>query len=193
VPLCGHATLASGAVVLERLAPELKKVVFHTASGALTVERIEGGYRMDFPVRQTSRRELTGLKDILGVEPVEVAWDSRNFIARLESAATVRTLAPDLAAIAKLDSAGLIVTARGDQNFDFVSRYFAPGHGIPEDPVTGSAHCSLAHYWSERLGKTAFRAFQASPRGGVVVCRLEGERVALEGSCVFYLEGRITV
>jgi len=192
VPLCGHATLASAAVVLERLSPERKKVVFHTASGALTVERIADGYRMDFPVRHTSRRELPGLRDILGVEPVEVAWDSRNFIAQLASAAEVRTLAPDLAAIAKLDSAGLIVTARGDQNFDFVSRYFGPGHGIPEDPVTGSAHCSLAHYWSERLGKTSFRAFQASPRGGVVLCRLEGERVALEGSCVFYLEGKIT-
>jgi len=193
VPLCGHATLASAAVVLERLSPGRKKVVFHTASGALTVERIEGGYRMDFPVRRTSRIELPGLSKILGVDVVEeVADDSRNIIAQLASAAEVRTLAPDLAAIAKLDSAGLIVTARGDQGFDFVSRYFAPGHGIPEDPVTGSAHCSLAHYWSERLGKTSFRAFQASPRGGVVVCRLEGERVALEGSCAFYLEGKIT-
>ena len=203
VPLCGHATLASAAVVLERLWPGRGKVVFHTASGALTVERIDGGYRMDFPVRRTSPAELPGLSKILGVDVVEeVADDSRNFIAQLASAAQVRSLAPDLAAIAKLDSAGLIVTARGDVDsdvaaggdagFDFVSRYFAPGHGIPEDPVTGSAHCSLAYYWSQRLGKTAFRAFQASPRGGVVLCRLEGERVILEGSCVFYLEGHIT-
>jgi len=193
VPLCGHATLASAAVVLERLWPGRRKVVFHTASGALAVERIDGGYRMDFPVRRTSPIELPGLSKILGVDVVEeVADDSRNFIAQLASAAQVRSLAPDLAAIAKLDSAGLIVTARGDQDFDFVSRYFAPGHGIPEDPVTGSAHCSLAYYWSQRLGKTSFRAFQASPRGGVVVCRLDGERVILEGSCVFYLEGKIS-
>ncbi len=92
-----------------------------------------------------------------------------------------------------LDRPGVIVTASGDGHFDFLSRYFAPAKGIPEDPVTGSAHCMLAPYWANRLGKTTFRAFQASSRGGEVICRLKGDRVELEGSCVFYLEGEVEV
>jgi predicted PhzF superfamily epimerase YddE/YHI9 len=105
----------------------------------------------------------------------------------------VRELAPDLAAIARLDRQGVIVTAPGDESYDFVSRYFAPAKGIPEDPVTGGAHCALAPYWAGRLGKTELRAFQASRRGGEVVCRLAGDRVELEGTCVFYMEGRAEI
>jgi predicted PhzF superfamily epimerase YddE/YHI9 len=100
-------------------------------------------------------------------------------------------LAPNLAAIATLDRRGLVVTAAGEPPFDFTSRYFAPAKGIPEDPVTGGAHCGLAPYWAKRLGKNEFRAFQASKRGGDIVCRLIGDRVELEGSCVFYLEGEV--
>jgi predicted PhzF superfamily epimerase YddE/YHI9 len=111
----------------------------------------------------------------------------------LESAQVVRTLAPDMAAIATMDRDGVIVTASGDGGYDFVSRYFAPAKGIPEDPVTGSAHCMLAPFWAGKLGKSVFRAFQASSRGGEVLCRLAGERVELEGSCVFYLEGQVEI
>ena len=101
----------------------------------------------------------------------------------------VRELALDVSAIARLDRGGVIVTASGDGPYDFVSRYFAPAKGIAEDPVTGGAHCALAPYWAERLGKMSFRAYQASRRGGEIICRLLGDRVELEGSCVFYLEG----
>ena len=109
----------------------------------------------------------------------------------MDSAQVLRALAPDMAAIARLDRDGVIVTAPGEGGHDFLSRYFAPAKGIAEDPVTGSAHCMLAPYWAKKLGKTEFRAFQASPRGGQVVCRLVGDRIELEGSCVFYLEGQV--
>jgi len=194
VPLCGHATLASAAVAMERLEPGRRRVVFHSASGPLTVDRTGDGYVMNFPSRP-SRPVVTppGLREALGVDPVEVVADRYNYLALLDSARTVRTLAPDSAAIARLDRDGVIVTAPGDDGYDFVSRYFAPAKGIPEDPVTGGAHCALTPYWVGRLHRTAFRAFQASPRGGVVVCRLAGERVELEGTCAFYLEGQVEI
>lgn len=190
VPLCGHATLASAAVVLERLAPAREQVVFHSASGPLTVRRSAIGYVMDFPVRRCVPAEApAGLADALGAVPEEVVWDGFNFLARLASADLVRRLEPDFAAIARLPSAGLIVTAAGEGEHDCTSRYFAPAKGIPEDPVTGGAHCALAPYWAERLGKAELHAYQASPRGGEMWCRLRGDRVDLEGTCLFYLEG----
>lgn len=190
VPLCGHATLASAAVVMERLEPGRKQVVFHTASGALTIRRTETGYLMNFPARPSQTTDAPpGLADALRVVPVEVFVNAFNYMAILENARTVRDLAPDMAAIARFDRPGVIVTAPGDDGWDFVSRYFAPAKGIPEDPVTGAAHCMLAPYWAKRLRQTEFRAFQASRRGGSMVCRLAGDRVELEGSCVFYLEG----
>jgi predicted PhzF superfamily epimerase YddE/YHI9 len=190
VPLCGHATLASAAVVMERLEPSRQDVVFSSASGQLAVRRGGLGYVMDFPIRRCSAAEPPeGLGQALGAVLEETAWDGFNFLVRLTSADAVRALSPDLAAIARMPCAGIIVTARGDGDHDCVSRYFAPAKGIPEDPVTGGAHCALAPFWAERLGRADLRAFQASPRGGEVVCRLRGERVELEGSCVFYLEG----
>jgi PhzF family phenazine biosynthesis protein len=190
VPLCGHATLASSAVVMERLEPGRRRVVFHTASGPLTVDRTAAGYAMDFPARffvpVVSPPDLSA---ILGVAPAEVLCDSLNYLAVLETSQDVRELAPDIAAIARLERGCVIVTAPGDKPYDFVSRYFAPAKGIAEDPVTGAAHCALAPYWARRLGKSAFRAFQASKRGGEVICRLVGDRVVLEGTCVFYMEG----
>lgn len=192
VPLCGHATLASAAVVMERLEPGREVVVFHSASGPLTVRRSMSGYVMDFPIRPSEPiAPPAGLIATLGATPSEVVWDGFNYVALLENARTVRDLDPDLAAIEKIDCAGVIVTAPGDEGFDFVSRYFAPAKGIPEDPVTGGAHCALAPFWAERLGKTSFRAFQASRRGGEIVCRLSRGRVELEGSCVFYMEGKV--
>lgn len=190
VPLCGHATLASAAVVMERLAPERRRVVFHSASGPLTVERTQAGYIMNFPARESEPVPTSAaLVEALGMRPLEVVTDRFNYLALLESADQVRHLKPQQAAVASLDRDGLIVTAPGDQGYDFVSRYFAPAKGIPEDPVTGGAHCALAPYWAKRLNKVAFRAFQASRRGGEILCRLLGERVELEGSCVFYFEG----
>ena len=194
VPLCGHATLASAAVVMERLERGRERVVFGSASGPLTVTRTGTGYVLDFPARYSqSAPTPPGLAEALGVEPVQLLANAYNYLAVLDSAKTVRGLRPDLAAVARLDRPGVIVTAPGDQEYDFVSRYFAPAKGIPEDPVTGAAHCMLAPYWSTQLGRTEFRAHQASARGGDVICRLVGDRVELEGACVFYLEGQITI
>jgi PhzF family phenazine biosynthesis protein len=194
VPLCGHATLASAAVVMERLEPGRREVVFHSASGPLAVQRTAGGYRMDFPVRRSQPVAApAGIAQAISVQPSEVLVNAFNYIAVIHSPQQLRALAPDLHAIAALDRGGLIVTAPGDDGFDFVSRYFAPAKGIAEDPVTGAAHCALAPYWATRLGKTSFRAFQASPRGGEVLCRVVGERVELEGACVFFLEGQAEI
>ncbi len=194
VPLCGHATLASAAVVMERLEPGRTSVVFHSASGPLTVNRVGSGYVMDFPARPSERiTPPPGLVESLSAVPAEVFANSFNYLALFESPQVLRELAPDMTAIARLDRPGVIVTAPGDGHFDFLSRYFAPAKGIPEDPVTGAAHCMLTPYWANRLGKTAFRAFQASRRGGEVICRLKGDRVELEGSCVFYLEGEVEI
>lgn len=194
VPLCGHATLASAAVVMERLEPYRERVVFHSASGPLSVDRTATGYVMNFPARVSEPVAPPPLlTEALGQVPVEVVADRFNYLAMLETADQVRRLTPDVATIARLHRDGLIVTAPGDGGYDFVSRYFAPAKGIPEDPVTGGAHCARAPYWAQRLKKTAFRAFQASHRGGEVGCRLIGDRVELEGSCVFYLEGQAEI
>ena len=194
VPLCGHATLASAAVVMERLEPGRSGVVFHSASGPLTVTRAEAGYVMNFPARPSEPIPAPpGLAAALGVEPIEVFVNNFNYMAAMTSAEVVRKLAPDMAAIARMDRPGVIATAIGDEDYDFVSRYFAPAKGVPEDPVTGAAHCMLAPYWARRLGKSAFRAYQASRRGGEIVCRLDGHRVELEGGCVFYLEGEVEI
>ena len=190
VPLCGHATLASAAVVLERLEAGRDRVVFHSASGPLPVRRSGQFYSMDFPARRCSPVvPPEGLADALGATAMETLWDGFNVLVRFASATEVRQLSPDLAAIARLPAAGVIVTAPGDSEHDCVSRYFAPAKGIPEDPVTGGAHCALAPFWAERIGKAELRAFQASARGGELICRLHGDRVELEGSCIFYLEG----
>jgi PhzF family phenazine biosynthesis protein len=194
VPLCGHATLASAAVVMERLEPGRTQVVFGSVSGPLTAVRTENAYQLDFPARFSQPAPMPdGLVEALGVEPVQLLANAYNYLAVLDSAATVRALAPDLAGLARIDRPGVIVTAAGDGAFDVVSRYFAPAKGIPEDPVTGAAHCMLAPYWADRLGRNEFRAHQASARGGDLIVRLVGERVELEGSCVFYLEGQVSI
>jgi predicted PhzF superfamily epimerase YddE/YHI9 len=147
---------------------------------------------MNLPVRLSDPVDPPPkLTEALGVAPVDVFANSFNYMVLLENSRVVRTLAPDIAAIKAMDRSGVIVTAPGDDKYDFVSRYFAPAKGIPEDPVTGGAHCMLTPYWAKRLNKIELRAFQASPRGGEVVCRLAGDRVEMEGSCVFYLEGEV--
>lgn len=194
VPLCGHATLASAAVVMERLERGRNTVVFRSASGPLTVVRTETGYVMDFPARPSEViSSPPRLAAALRHDPIEVTTNQFNYLVLLESAHVLRELVPDMAALARLDRPGVIVTASGEGTYDFVSRYFAPAKGIPEDPVTGAAHCMLAPYWAKRLGKTVFRAFQASRRGGEIICRLMNDRVQLEGACVFYLEGAVEI
>jgi PhzF family phenazine biosynthesis protein len=192
VPLCGHATLASAAVVMERLEPGRTSVIFGSASGPLPVRREQGDYVLDFPARPSRTIAAPdGLAEALGAEPAEVAENEFNYLAIFDSAEVVRSLTPDMGMVARIDRPGVIVTAPGDEDFDFVSRYFAPAKGIPEDPVTGAAHCMLTPYWAQRTGRDSFRAFQASRRGGEVLCRLKGDRVELQGGCVFYLEGEI--
>jgi len=194
VPLCGHATLASAAVVMERLEPGRRQVVFHSASGPLTVTRTDAGYTMNFPARPCDPIAVpAALQEALGVVLVEVWLNAFNYMAVLESARTLRQVHPDMASLARMDRPGMIVTAPGEGDYDFISRYFAPAKGIPEDSVTGAAHCMLTPYWAKRTGKSVFRAFQASRRGGEMICRLLGDRVELEGSCVFYLEGEVEV
>jgi PhzF family phenazine biosynthesis protein len=194
VPLCGHATLASAAVVMERLEPARGSVVFHSASGPLVVNRAGSGYVMQFPARTADPVAApSGLAKALGAAPLAVFANTFNYMALLANAKAVRELSPDIAAIARLDRSGLIVTAPGDGIFDFVSRYFAPAKGIPEDPVTGAAHCMLTPFWAKQLDKKELRAFQASSRGGEVICRLKENGVELEGSCVFYLEGEVEI
>ncbi len=194
VPLCGHATLASAAVVMERLEPQRRTVIFNSASGPLTVTRTHTGYILDFPARPSEPAEKPpALAEALGIEPNEVFVNAYNYLVVVDNARSLRELTPDMLILSRMDRPGVIVTAPGEGGYDFISRYFAPAKGIPEDPVTGAAHCMLAPYWSERLGKSEFRAFQASRRGGEIICRLKGDRVELEGNCVFYLEGEVEI
>jgi predicted PhzF superfamily epimerase YddE/YHI9 len=181
---------SNGDYRLRWFTPKVEVPLFHTLSGALPVHRTETGYVMDFPSRPSEQSAgPAGLAQALGTEPLEVYSNAFNYMAVVKDDAIVRGLSPDFAAISSYDRSGIIVTAAGTAPYDFVSRYFAPAKGIPEDPVTGGAHTMLAPYWAKRLDKTELRAFQVSRRGGEVLCRLVGERVMLEGSCVFYMEG----
>jgi PhzF family phenazine biosynthesis protein len=195
VPLCGHATLASAAAVMERLEPGRRGVTFHSVSGPLPVSRDGAGYLMNLPARPNAPVVMNdALRRALGVEPLEVRSCKENYFAILVDAEAVRRFVPNLEAIAALGPrSGLIISARGDNGFDLVSRYFTPQQGVPEDPVTGSAHCALVPYWAERLGKAELRAYQASSRGGEIRCRHLGDRVELGGSCTFYMEGEAEV
>jgi PhzF family phenazine biosynthesis protein len=195
VDLCGHATLATGHVIFRFLEPELRQVTFRTRrAGVLAVSRQGDGLAMDFPARPAERVATpAGLAAALGAEPAEVLALSRDYLAVFDGAEQVEALRPDFAALSRLDRFAVIVTAPGDGGADFVSRFFAPALGIDEDPVTGSAHCTLAPYWAGRLGKRRLRARQVSARGGDLDCELKGDRVVLAGQAALYLEGWITV
>jgi predicted PhzF superfamily epimerase YddE/YHI9 len=169
-------------------------IPFPGQTGPVTVKRTATGYVMDFPVRPSEPVSTpAGLAEALGAVPVEVFVNEFNYMAVLESPQVLRDLAPEMTALARMDRTGVIVTAPEDGAYDFVSRYFAPAKGIPEDPVTGAAHCMLAPYWAQRLNQTEFHAFQASKRGGEIICRLVNNRIELEGNCVFYLEGYVEI
>jgi PhzF family phenazine biosynthesis protein len=190
VVLCGHATLASGHFVLAA-DPERDRVRFRTRrSGVLEVVRAERGYRMRLPAWRAAPKPLPDLVAALGV-PADCPtfWHPHRYgLVVVDSADRVRALDPDFRAMAKAGDVLTIVTARGDET-DIVSRAFAPGAGIDEDPVTGSAHSVLVPYWAERLGRDRFTAHQASRRGGYLECRADGDDVVLGGNCVTVIEG----
>ena len=191
VDLCGHATLAASYVVLNHLQPDLDSVSFETLSGTLIVTRDGERLSMDFPARApTPAPTSKALSEALGQAPSEVHM-SRDILAVYDDEASVRRLSPDQARLMALDEGlGVIVTAKGD-TVDFVSRCFVPKAGIAEDPVTGSAHCTLVPFWAERLGKSQFIAHQVSPRGGELHCEYRGDRVIISGDCVLFLTGSI--
>ena len=192
VDLCGHATLASAFVLFSELGYAKPAVRFHTRSGWLSAARHGDIIELDFPTMApkpcSAPEELVRA---LGSKPREVL-KSRDFMAVYDSRAEVAALKPDMALIAQLDCMGVIATARGDDS-DFVSRFFVPKVGIPEDPATGSTHSSLIPYWAERLQKKELFARQISRRGGELYCRLVGERVAIGGRAVTYCRGELEI
>ena len=196
VSLCGHATLAAVAVMHREigLAQARSVVEFATASGQLYVHIRESDYVLDFPARSTvpTSTPKSELEAALRARINEVYESSDRYVCVLDDEAAIRAVKPDMTAISNLQFPGLIVTAAGDA-CDFVSRYFAPAKGVPEDPVTGTSHCTLAPFWGRRLGKTALHAQQLSRRGGQIECSIHEDRVHLSGACRFYLRGSITV
>jgi PhzF family phenazine biosynthesis protein len=194
VALCGHATLASAFVLKAcRNWPE-DTIRFHTRkSGQLVVTKRDDLFDMDFPARPASAGDPPiGLEGALGVAPEKTFVSEEDLMVVLASESAVRKARPDFGALERIPCRGVIITARGEQ-CDFVSRFFAPRVGVPEDPVTGSAHCVLTPYWSAVLGKNALHAYQISKRGGELFCVQAGERVSISGKAVLYLEGTITI
>lgn len=194
VDLCGHATLASAHILWEAgLLDRREQARFHTRSGLLTAAYSRGEVELNFPATPAEpMNPPEGLGKALGVIPTHVGKSVYDYLVEVESEDAVRNLRPDLGLLKIIDARGTIVTARADSSpYDFVSRFFAPGAGIDEDPVTGSAHCCLGPYWSGRLGKKEFVAYQASERGGTVRVRLAGDRVILGGKAVTVLRGML--
>lgn len=193
IDLCGHATLASAHVLFAHLGFEQPQVIFHSQSGPLKVAReADDRLTLDFPSRppQPLTQHPTGLVDGLRATPVHVLA-ARDLLVTFNTEAEVLALNPDFARIAALEYVGVIATAPGTDGVDFVSRFFAPRVGVPEDPVTGSAHSTLIPYWAEKLGKNELRARQISPRGGDLWCALRGDRVDISGYAVTYAAGEL--
>lgn len=193
VDLCGHATLATAHVLKGQLRPDATTYRFQTRSGLLTVQCRGEDYAMDFPAihGEAAPSQMAALTAALGAAPKE-AFQAMDTMAVFESEGEVRALAPDMARLAAIDTRGVIATAPGDE-VDFVSRFFAPQSGIPEDPVTGSAHSMLTPFWAARLGKSAMAARQVSARGGSLAVEDRGERVVMAGKAVLYMQGKIHV
>ena len=193
VDLCGHATLASAFVIFEYLDCCATEVKFNTKSGPLIVEKREDGLMsMDFPLLDPKPVQMPEkIVAALGKKPVEMLA-SKDIVAVYESPEDIMDIAPDMRLLSKCEAESVIVTAPGD-DYDFISRCFAPNVGIPEDPVTGSAHCSLTPYWAKRFNKDKLHAFQASQRGGELFCELAGDRVIISGQAVCFLKGTIII
>lgn len=194
VSLCGHATLASAHILWEQgYLPAASQARFHTQSGLLTAERRADWIELDFPAKpEEPVASVPGLEQALGVTPVYVGMSQFDCLAEVASAETVRGLTPDFGQLAAIAVRGVIVTSRASTpEYDFVSRFFGPRVGVPEDPVTGSAHCVLSPFWSKRLGRAELTGYQASARGGIVRTRLDGARVHLGGQAVTILRGEL--
>jgi PhzF family phenazine biosynthesis protein len=194
VDLCGHATLASAHILWQTgLLPSDEEVHFHTKSGLLTANRQDDWIELNFPEEpEEPATPPDSLIEALGVAPKYVGRNRFAFLLQLASEDEVRQVQPDFGLLLKSTSLGAMVTSRADSSqYDFVSRFFAPGAGIDEDPVTGSAHCCLGPFWAGRLGKMEMVGFQASARGGVVGVRLDGDRVYLKGQAVTVLRGTL--
>ena len=193
VPLCGHATLATAAVIRHELGQSRWPVTLHSASGKLAVDTDGDRYVLDLPANPPAPVSApTGLAEALGAELMETMLGGDIYMAVLADEAAVRALSPDFGKLAKLVAHGLVATAAGE-SVDFVSRFFAPAIGIDEDPVTGAAHCVLTPYWSARTGKQILHAQQVSKRTGSLTCEHRGDRVRLGGDAVFFLSGKISV
>jgi PhzF family phenazine biosynthesis protein len=195
VDLCGHATLAAAHVLFGLTAPADDNLRFHTRSGLLTVRREAGErYTLDFPSDPPVAvpQPPPGLVEALGAAPLEVLRGRFDYVVRLRDESEVAALSPDMGRLARLETRGVAVTAPGGED-GFVSRFFAPACGIDEDPVTGSAHCTLTPYWAREKGLDRFRARQLSPRGGRIDCQLLGDRVLLTGAARLYLRGEIHI
>jgi PhzF family phenazine biosynthesis protein len=194
VDLCGHATLAAAYVILRFLAPGRPRVAFLTEkAGELIVTEEAGRLALDLPARPPEPcPPSAGLASALGRAPASVLA-ARDYLCVYDTEAEVAALTPDFAALARLDRFAVIVTAPGAGGVDFVSRFFAPAVGVNEDPVTGSAHCTLIPYWAGRLGKTVLEARQISRRGGALSCALHGDRVSVAGRAILYLTGAIEI
>ncbi len=194
--LCGHATLAA-AYALSLRGHDSWPVRFHTVSGLLMVNRDQERFEMDFPSRPAVSCEVpSGLLPALGLEGAEVMRDPRDFLIVVDHAEIVKNLKPDIAALAKTDmgrSGGAIITAIGENDVDYVCRFFAPSEGIDEDPATGSIQCTLVPYWAERTGRQTFRVQQLSSRGARMFCTLAGDRVKIAGEAKLYLQGTINI
>jgi len=190
IDLCGHATLASAFIILNDLTPSENSVRFETKSGTLVVTREGDLYSLDFPARPPAECEAhSRLVEALGGSP-EAILAARDYMVVYASEDEVRKLEPNMQLISQVDKFAVIVTAPG-KDVDFVSRFFAPAKGVPEDPVTGSAHCTLIPYWSKRLGKKKLHAYQVSKRGGELWCEDRGERVTMSGKAARFMEGTI--
>ena len=190
--LCGHATLASAFLIFDVLGTGEQILRFQTRSGELTVEKVDGRYVLDFPSRPGKKADAPdGLIDAIGAEPKEI-YKSRDYMLVYESETDILAIRPDFNSLIKIDAHAVIVTAPGEGS-DFVSRFFAPEVGVPEDPVTGSAHCTLIPYWAARVGKNELYARQVSSRGGELFCELRGDRVRIGGHAVLYMKGEIYV
>ena len=192
VELCGHATLATAHILWETGAlPVGTEARFHTASGLLTANQRGDRIELDFPANPPKPVEPPdGLLDALEVAPIYVGQTRFDYFVEVRDASTVRGVAPDFRELRRLGVRGVMVTSRSDDgSCDFVSRFFAPGAGIDEDPVTGSAHCALAPYWAKKLERDQVTGYQASARGGTIHCRVAGDRVLLSGHAVTVLRG----
>ena len=194
VDLCGHATLATAKVIGQLgLVKEGEAIRFESRSGTLTARLVADQIELDFPLKpEEATTAPGGLLEALGANTKYIGKNAFDYLVEVESESVVRKLTPDFNRLASVGCRGVIVTARSDDpRFDFVSRFFAPGAGIDEDPVTGSAHCCLAGFWSKRLSKTKFVAYQASARGGVINVELLGDRVLLGGQAVIVAHGEL--